>query len=422
MKKKALSIAVLFAVLPVFAQTKTPPMGWNSWNRFHGNISEALIKEIADGAKKHKLAEAGYKYLVIDDCWQAKELGGKGELLPDPKKFPNGIPALVKHVRSRGFELGIYSSPNKRTCADYPGSLGREVLHARQFSDWGVKYVKYDYCPTRNKEQHLEREKIIERYRCFNEALKRGNPDIVHAICEKGWAGGVSRYHPDNKKRMWDLKKSLSKEEKKNPPRLFSKKEMVEAFSWSADYGVMWRTSGDISAKWDRIMHILDMQEGLEVLCGPGAFNDPDMLEVGNGKLTASENRAHFSLWCMLTAPLILGSDLRDIPDEVLEIITHKEMIAINQDRLCKQAVKVLDTGDLEIFTKPLSNGDLAVCVLNRGESAVEADVKWSDLGLEKGTEKRVRDIWAGKDFGKYKDRIKSSVASHDVVVYRLSL
>ncbi len=418
--KSTIFLAALFAGTPIFAQTETPPMGWNSWNRFHGNVSEKLIKQIADGAKKNKLDEAGYKYLVIDDCWQANELGENGELAPDAEKFPSGIPSLVEYVKSRGFELGIYSSPNLRTCANFPGSLGREALHAKQFSDWGVKFVKYDFCPTRNKERDLKRETIIERYRVFHEALIKENPDIVHALCEKGWAGGVSSYHPDNKAKKAALNRSRTEKNKNTFLRLHTKEEMVEAFRWSAKYGVMWRTAGDIRPDWGRIMRILDLQEGLEVLCGPNSFNDPDMLEVGNGKLTASENRAHFSLWCMLTAPLILGNDLSDIPDDVLAVITHKEMIAINQDNLCRQAVKVVDSGDLEIFSKLLANGDLAVCVLNRGDLAVETEVKWTDLGLEAGLEKEVRNIWAAEDLGKYKDQIKTSVASHDVVVYRL--
>lgn len=395
------------------AEPQTPPMGWNSWNKFHGSVSEKLIREIADGAKKHKLAEAGYRYLVIDDCWQAPELGVNGELVAHPEKFPSGIAALVDYVQGQGFELGIYSSPNELTCAGRPASLGREVLHANQFADWGAKYVKYDYCPTRNKEQDLSAAEIKERYRVFNEALKEADPMIVHAICEKGWAGGVSTYHPAVKARKAKLKS-------KNVP-LFTKEEMLVAFEWSAQYGVMWRTTGDINAKWDRIMSILDLQEGLEVLCGPSSFNDPDMLEVGNGKLTTAENRAHFSLWCMLTAPLMLGNDLREIPDDVLDIITHKGMIAINQDPLCKQAVKVVDEGDVEVFSKPLANGDLAVCVLNRGDDAIEVDVKWDDLGLTARAEKTVRNVWTTEDLGERRDGIGVTVASHDVVALRLS-
>jgi alpha-galactosidase len=317
---------------------QTPPMGWNSWNKFGKGISAKLVEEIADGAKKYKLDEAGYKYLVIDDGWQLRELGPQGELVPNPATFPHGIAPVAQYVRQRGFELGIYSSPNILTCAGFAGSLGHETEHVRQFAAWGCTFVKFDYCPVRNGEPGLVRENIIDRYRAFGDALKSNAPDILFAICEKGWAGQITK-----RQRVKD-----------SPP--ITAKQRREAFAWCREVGgVMWRTTGDIKPEWSSIMQILDEQEGLASLAGPRAFNDPDMLEVGNGDLTDAENRAHFALWCMLNAPLILGNDLRTIPDDVLKIITNKEVIALNQDALCRQAEKVVDSGDIEVFQVRLS-------------------------------------------------------------------
>lgn len=225
--------------------------------------------------------------------------------------------------------------------------------------------MKYDYCPTRNRKRDLPKDEIVKRYRVFHEAIERHDPEILIAICEKGWAG------------------KLYKMQRKTP---VTPEQRRAAFDWCSEVGVMWRTTGDINPKWSRIMQILDAQEGLAPLSGPNSFNNPDMLEVGNGKLSHAENRAHFSLWCILNSPLILGNDLRDVAQDVLEIITNKEIIALNQDPLCKQAVKVVDTGRIEIFSKPLANGDLGVCVLNRGGSPKTVIVEWEHLGLKTGS------------------------------------
>ena len=381
---------------------KTPPMGWNSYNRFGLGVSAQLIKEIADGVKKHKLDEAGYRYIVIDDGWQDRQLGPDGEIFSTPDRFPEGIGPLVKYVRNLGLELGIYSSPNRLSCGGRPGSLGHEETHARQFAEWGVGFVKYDYCPTRSNERQLPREEIIKRYKAFHAAVQKHAPGIVIAICEKGWAGELRQKSGAGK-----------------PP--VTREQRNAAFAWCAESGVMWRTTGDISPKWNRIMEILDEQDGLASLSGPNSFNDPDMLEVGNGKLSAAENRAHFSLWCMLNAPLILGNDLRQIPDEILEVIMNREVIALNQDLLCKQAVKVVDDGDIEVFLKPLANGDLGVCVLNRSGLPEKVTVTWNSLGLVATSRVNARDLWTHKDLGEYSVRIETTVPSHDVTVFRLS-
>lgn len=403
---------VLISIASVFADEsdytanigKTPPMGWNSWNKFHRGISADIIREIADGAAKYKLNEAGYKYLVIDDAWQASGLGPNEELVADPNKFPDGIAPLVKYVRDRGFELGIYACPNKLTCAGFPGSLGHEKLHAKQFGDWGCMFLKYDFCPTRSGEIGLAYDEVVRRFRAMGDALHDQDPRIVYAICEKGHAGKINR----RTRKHAGITTPVTLEER------------LKAFSWCADVGgVMWRTTGDISANWDRIMSIVDEQEGLACLSGPGAFNDPDMLEVGNGNLTEAENRAHFTLWCMLSAPLILGNDLREIPKDVLEIITNEELIALDQDLMCKQAKKVLDQGDIEYFVKPLADGDFAVCVLNRSGQSQDVVIDWSKLGLDKDAY-TVRDPWARKDLGVVKKQLLCTIGSHDVFVVRL--
>ncbi|VGO12369.1 Alpha-galactosidase A [Pontiella desulfatans] len=382
---------------------ETPPMGWNSYNKFGLGVHGFLVRETVDGAKRYKLDEAGYKYIVMDDGWPERELAADGRLVPDPNRFPEGIKPLTDYVKSQGFELGIYSSPNKRTCGDWPGSLGNEELHAQQFAEWGVKFVKYDYCPTRNDEQETGREEIIRRYRVFTEALNKVDPEMVHAICEKGWAG------------------SLSRRQRKATNGTVTAEQRHAAFAWAPELGTMWRTTGDIKANWKRIMQILDMQEGLEELAGPGAFNNPDMLEVGNGNLTRAENRAHFSLWCILNSPLILGNDLRNIPDDVVEIITNKEVIALNQDVLCKQGKIGYSRDGVQVWVKPLKNGDTGVLILNRNDEPVDFTFNFADASLEVNAY-IVRDLWAKKTLGTINQSLKLEIASHDVKVYRLGI
>lgn len=384
---------------------QAPPMGWNSWNCFRKEVTSQKIREIADAAARFKLDEAGYTYFVIDDGWQESVLDSDGALMASIEKFPEGIPALVEYVGERGFKLGIYSSPNVLTCGGYPGSLGHEELHANQFAEWGCKFVKYDTCPTINKEQGVDPSEFVERCRVFGKALHHADPDIVYALCDKGWGGGVMWRQVSQRKGQW-------------PPSLEQK---LEGYGWCADVGaVMWRTTSDIRPKWERIMEILDEQEGLEALSGPNAFNDPDMLEVGNGKLTVNENRAHFSLWCMLNAPLFLGNDLREMTDSTVEIITNKEVIALNQDLMCEQARKVIDEGDIEYFVKPLANGNVAVCVLNRTDQAQEIVIDWAKLGLS-GDTFAVRDLWARKNLGAIKNQLTRTIDSHDVFIARLA-
>jgi alpha-galactosidase len=406
---RKLYLVIGCCILPCLLQAadatsnKTPPMGWNSYNKFGLGVDEFLVRETVDGAKRYKLDEAGYKYIVMDDGWPERELDADGRFVPNPNRFPEGIKPLSDYVRSQGFELGIYSSPNKRTCGDWPGSLGNEELHAQQFAEWGVKFVKYDYCPTRNDEQETGREEIIRRYRVFSEALNKADPEMAFAICEKGWAGFL------NKRQRKETNGEITAEQRR------------AAFAWAPELGRMWRTTGDIKANWKRIMEILDMQEGLEELAGPGAFNNPDMLEVGNGKLTLAENRAHFSLWCILNAPLILGNDLRNIPDDVLEVITNKEVIALNQDILCRQGKIAYSKNSVQVWVKPLQNADTGILILNRNDEPVDFIFNFTDAEQDKSSY-NVRDLWIKKDLGKINLSLRQTIASHDVKVYRLSI
>ncbi|MDX1283569.1 MAG: glycoside hydrolase family 27 protein [Draconibacterium sp.] len=403
-KTKIISLifVLTLAVLNVYSQ-QTPPMGWNSWNKFATRVTEDIIKETADAMKFHKLDEAGYKYIVIDDTWQEKTLGYDGLLQASKEKFPGGIKALTEYVNNLGFELGIYSCPNTLTCANFPGSLGLEDRHAKQFADWGIKFLKYDYCPTRNKEQRNTQGTILDRYIKMKSALDKVDSTIIFAICEKGWYSGNIKWAKGYREQT--------------PVTAENRSEM---FSWAPELGTMWRTTNDINAKWETIMKILDEQEGLAELAGPGAFNDPDMLEVGNGNLTLAENRAHFSLWCILAAPLFLGNDIAAMNEEILEIITNEELIALNQDPLCKQAEKVYDKNGIEIFLKPLANGDFGVCILNRNENTEKFNLKWEYLGINENEKLSIQDLWENKKLKKSKKNLETTINSHDVKVFRI--
>jgi alpha-galactosidase len=404
---KRLKTITLFFLILVFSNCysqQTPPMGWNSWNEFGVNVSEDLLKEVSDAMKKYKLDDCGYKYIVIDDGWQTKELGGNGLLEASPVKFPSGLKSLSNYLNCNGFELGLYSSPNKRTCADFPGSLGLEARHAKQFAEWGVKFLKYDYCPTRNGEQGTSPDTILARLKSMKRALDAADSTIIYAICEKGWYGG-----------------QIKNAKKFRTQRVMSSDNRKELFEWAPALGTMWRTTMDIRPSWEKIMQILDEQDGLAQLSGPNSFNDPDMLEVGNGNLSFAENRAHFSLWCILAAPLFLGNDVRNIPDDVLSILTNKEVIALNQDKLCKQATKVIDVNSIEVFLKPLNDGDWGICVLNRDEQSRQLELKWEDFDIQPETIDAVRDLWKHKNIKHAKKSIHVLIEPHDVKVYRLS-
>ena len=361
----------------------TPPLGWNSWNKFHCNVSEDLIKSMADGMVASGMKDAGYQYIVIDDCWQVSR-DADGNIVPDPQRFASGMKALGAYIHSKGLKFGIYSDAGEKTCAGRPGSMGHEYQDALSYAKWGVDYLKYDWC-------HTGKRNAEEAYATMRDALKASGRPILFSMCDWGTA---------------------------------------KPWLWARDTGNQWRTTGDIVDKWQSnrkwpdgsccelgMLDILDLQVGLDSFAGPGHWNDPDMLEVGNGGMTASEYRAHFSLWCILNAPLIAGNDLRNMSPEIKEILTNKEVIAINQDPLGREGHRVWKDGDLEIWAKPMQDGSRAVLLLNRGAAESEITVPWTALAYPDHLSASVRDLWAHKDLGKFTGKFSAKVPSHDVVV-----
>jgi alpha-galactosidase len=357
---------------------KTPPMGWNSWNKFGCNVSEKLIREMADAMVASGMRDAGYVYLVIDDCWQV-DRDAQGNILPDPQRFPSGMKALADYVHAKGLKFGLYSDAGTLTCQKRPGSRGYEFQDARQYAAWGVDYLKYDWCSTGTQNAPAS-------YSIMRDALLKAGRPIVFSICEWGTA---------------------------------------KPWLWARDVGNLWRTTGDIQDCWDckrdwggmGVVHILDLQDGLESYAGPGHWNDPDMLEVGNGGMTATEYRAHFSLWCLLSAPLMAGNDLRSMQPEIKEILTNREVIAIDQDPLGLQGRRVKREGDRELWVKQLADGSRAVVLFNRGPKAAELSASWIDIGYPPRLSARVRDLWAGKDLGQLTGKFSAEVPSHGVVM-----
>jgi alpha-galactosidase len=361
----------------------TPPMGWNSWNKFACNVSEDLIRQIADAMVASGLKDAGYQYIVIDDCWQV-ERDGRGNIVADPKRFPSGMKALADYVHANGLKFGLYSDTGTKTCQGRPGSRGYEFQDARQYAAWGVDYLKYDWCSTSTQD-------APSSYALMRAALDASGRAIVFSICEWG----------------------------NSKPWL-----------WGRSAGNLWRTTGDITDKWEGkvkwpdgnccaygMTDILDMQVGLESFAGPGHWNDPDMLEVGNGGMTTAEYRAHFSLWAILAAPLIAGNDLRDMKPEIREILANKEVIAVDQDPLGNQGRRVRKNGNLEVWSKPMQDGNRAVVLLNRGTEDAEITVAWEDVGYPAHLEARVRDLWQAKHLGKFTGKFSATVAPHSVVM-----
>ncbi len=356
----------------------TPPMGWNSWNKFGCNISEQLVKQTADIMVSSGMKGAGYEYIVMDDCWQVAR-DSTGNIIADPKRFPSGIKALADYVHSKGLKFGLYSDAGTGTCQNRPGSYNHEVQDAKQYAAWGVDYLKYDWCNADNLD-------AITEYTKMSKALRNSGRDIVFSICEWG---------------------------SHNP------------WYWAPAISNLWRTTGDIVNCFDcketwggnGWVLILDQQEGLEKFAGPGHWNDPDMLEVGNGKLTYDESKAHFSFWCLLAAPLMAGNDLTTMSDTTKSILTNKEVIAVDQDPLGIQGSKKLDEGNFEVWTKPLKGGDYAVIFFNRGPVPVKAAVAFSKIGLE--GKYNTKDLWTGES-GKDVNKFEGTLEKHTIVMLRL--
>ncbi len=354
---------------------RTPPMGWNSWNQFNCRISDKLIRRTADEMASNGMRDAGYVYLTIDDCWQGQR-DASGVLHPSDK-FPD-MKALGDYIHGKGLKFGIYSSPGPTTCMGRPGSLDHEEQDAKMFASWGVDYLKYDWCGARKL---YKIEDMPRLYAKMHDALRRTDRPIVYSLCQYGWGG------------VW---------------------------TWGASVGGnLWRTTEDISASFESIAHRGFAQSGLEQYAGPGHWNDPDMLEVGNGDLTLEENRFHISLWSMLAAPLIAGNDLVSMDDETLGVLTNREVLAIDQDALGKQARRIKQAGPMSIWLKPLADGSYAVGFFSTSERELAGSITLKELGLPRKAS--VRDLWAKRDLGVVNDKLEATPSRHGVVLLKVT-
>lgn len=374
----------------------TPPMGWNSWNTFETNIDEKLVKETADIMVSSGMAAAGYNYIVLDDGWMTRERDANGDLVPDPVKFPNGMKAVIDYVHSKGLKFGLYNCAGTQTCAGYPGTRGYEYQDARFYAKLGIDFLKYDWCNTQGITAK-------EAYTTMSNALKTAGKPIVFSLCEWG----------DN-----------------------------QPWEWGKPIGNLWRISGDIypcfdcefkheEGNWSSwgFMKIIEMRKDIRKYSGPDHWNDFDMMEVGDG-MTNTEDKAHFTMWSMMASPLIAGNDFRKMSKETLAILTNKELIAVNQDKLGVQGFKYSAEEGLEVWVKPLSDGNWAVTFLNRSDVAKKINFDWkkhiikdADFGYEADFNKTVfklKDLWKNKEIGNTKKNFVSDIAPHDVITLRL--
>jgi alpha-galactosidase len=355
----------------------TPPMGWNDWNAYGCNVSETLVKQTADKIVSSGLASAGYQYVNIDDCWMQHNRDSAGNLQPDFGKFPDGISGTAAYVHSKGLKLGIYEDAGTSTCAGYPGSLGHEAQDARSFAAWGVDYLKYDNCYNNGSSTTQQ---YIQRYSAMRDALAATGRPIVYSICE------------------WGV----------NAP-----------WTWAAPVGNLWRTTGDIQANYNSMLSIFHQNVGLAAYAGPGQWNDPDMLEVGNG-MSATEDRAHFSLWAEMAAPLLAGNNLVNASSTTLSILGNKAVIAVDQDPAGKQGRMVSSSGGLDVLAKPLANGDVSVVLFNENSSTATISTTAAAIGKTGASSYGLTDLWSNAT-SSTSGTISASVPGHGVVMYRVT-
>ncbi|WP_263359049.1 glycoside hydrolase family 27 protein [Acidicapsa ligni] len=359
--------------IPYNGLAKTPPMGWNSWNLFAGKIDDQTVRTMADAMVSSGMRDAGYIYVNIDDTWEGVR-DAQGNLQAN-HKFPD-MKALADYVHSKGLKLGIYSSPGPRTCAAYPASYGHEVQDAKTFASWDIDYLKYDWCSARNI---YKNDALQPVYQKMGEALQATGRPMIYSLCEYGW-GSVEK--------------------------------------WGTEVGGnLWRTTGDIRDEWSSMIENVEKQVPTAPYAGPGHWNDPDMLEVGNGHMSNDEYRTHMSLWALVASPLLAGNDIRIMTPETKAILLNKEVIAVDQDSLGKQASPVKN-GDVETWVKPLADGGVAVGVVNLGSSAAQTTIHASDLHL--GKVKKARDLWEHKDVKFTGDGYSATVPSHGVLLLRV--
>lgn len=360
-----------------------PPMGWNSWNHFHRNIDDATIRAQAEAMVSSGMRDAGYTYINIDDTWQGTR-DAQGIIHPNAR-FPD-MKALADFVHSKGLKLGIYSSPGKLTCAKFEGSYGHELQDAQTYAAWGIDYLKYDLCGLRDQIRAAPTPEagnkiMVDSYIKMRDALRSTGRPIVYSLCQYG------------NDAVW---------------------------RWGTTVGGnLWRTTGDINDHYSRMAEIGFSQAGLSRFAGPGHWNDPDMLEVGNGGMTAEEYRTHMALWAILAAPLLAGNDLSTMTPETIAILTNRDVIAVDQDAAGKQGDRVSAEGPIEIWAKPLADGSKAVGVFNRAPSPLTTQVDFSKLGF--GHEVKAKDLWQSKDFGTIREPYTVMVPGHGVLFLRVS-
>lgn len=371
------------------AQAQTPPMGWNSWNKFGCNVSEKLIMDMADKMVETGMKDAGYEYVVIDDCWQV-DRDSLGFIQADPDRFPHGMKYLADYIHSKGLKFGLYSCAGSYTCQGRPGSRGHQFQDALMYAKWGVDFLKYDWCSD-------EGQNAQAAYATMSDAIKESGRPIILSICEWG---------------------------------------EHEPWKWGKGIGHLWRVTADIRDCYQclfdwggvGVLNVIDKMADLYPYAGPGHWNDAEMLEVANGGMTKDEYITHFSMWCMLAAPLMAGNDLTKMDKDTHEILTNKEVIAVDQDPMGEQGRRFMDMGEKEIWAKPLSNGELAVCFLNRTDFPWKLDYNWraqtiyfaNEVNIH-ANEYVIRDLWKHKDIGTTAQNTKTTIPAHGVLMVRLS-
>jgi alpha-galactosidase len=352
----------------------TPPMGWNSWNRFACKVTAEDVRAAADAIASNGMKAAGYIYVNIDDCWQG-DRDEQGRIRPNAK-FAD-MKGLVDYIHSKGLKAGIYSSPGPKTCAKYEGSYGHEEQDAQEYAKWGFDYLKYDWC---SAEKVYRRSDMTAAYKKMHDALVRTGRPMVFSLCQYGY------------ERVWRWGVSVG--------------------------GNLWRTTEDITDRYDRMSVIGFDQDGLEPFAGTGHWNDPDMLEVGNGGMNHDEYITHMSLWALLAAPLLAGNDLAKMTQETLDILTNQEVIAVDQDAKGVQGRRVAQEGPLEVWAKPRADGSVAVGLFNRGESANPVTVNFKDVGAQSSV--HVRDLWQHKDLGAFTGSYTGDVPKHGAILLKI--
>jgi alpha-galactosidase len=353
---------------------KTPQMGWNSWNKFACNVNETVVRQTIDAFISSGLSRYGYNYVNVDDCWAASRTSD-GTVVSDPTTFPSGMKALADYAHSKGLKFGLYSDAGYKTCAGRPGSLGYESIDAKTYASWNVDYLKYDNCNTDGSKPEV-------RYPVMRDALNQTGRQIFFSMCE--W--GVD-----------------------NPA------------TWAPSVGNSWRTTGDISDNWNSMTLNLDLNEALYPYAAPGGWNDPDMLEIGNGGMTFDEYKSHFSLWSLMKAPLLIGCDVRSLSSQTFSILTATEVIAVNQDPLGVQGHRVSQSGGLEVWAGPLQGGSVAVVLFNRNSQSASITATWTAIGLNHDINASVRDLWAGQNLGNFRAKFSATVNPHGVVMVKVS-